>query len=105
VKSFEDFQRQLHCSHVSADEIERRCYDAECSLKEALDKMGALEEFVRDCRDNWDCDEDAHTHNTLCRVCEAEKLVGKSESECGPSKNPRNICACFDEPVVVEEES
>jgi len=24
-------------------------------------------------------------------------------SECGPPKNPRNICACFDEPVTEED--
>jgi len=43
MKTFEDFQRQLHCSHVNADEIERRCYDAECSLKKALDRVESAE--------------------------------------------------------------
>jgi len=40
-----------------------------------------LEEFVRDCRDNWDCDKDSHTCGTLCRACEAEKLLGPKGEE------------------------
>lgn len=41
------------------------------------DGDGRMRRFVEDCRDNWDHDQDAHTHGTPCRVCEAEKLVGK----------------------------
>ena len=74
--------------------------DKEAIISNLRDRVDELEEFVMDCRDNWDCDEDAHTHGTRCRVCEAEKLVRKSESECGPPKNPRNICACFDDEPV-----
>jgi len=43
MKTFEEFQHQLHCAYVNADEIERRCYDAECSLKEALDGAESAE--------------------------------------------------------------
>ena len=31
--------------------------------------------FLKDIRDNYDCDEDAHTYGTRCRCCEAEKLL------------------------------
>jgi len=27
--TFEEFQRKLHCSHTSSDEVERRLYEAE----------------------------------------------------------------------------
>lgn len=42
------------------------------ALKEEL---SVLQDFVRDCRDNWDCDEDAHEHGTPCRVCRARSLL------------------------------
>lgn len=35
----------------------------------------ALEAFVKNCRDNYDHEEDAHKYGTLCRCCEAEKLL------------------------------
>ncbi len=41
------------------------------------DWTALLENFVRECRDNFDCDEDAHKHHTLCRACEAAKLFPK----------------------------
>jgi hypothetical protein len=34
-----------------------------------------LVEFARDCRDNWDCDEDAHRHGTTCRKCAAAEVL------------------------------
>jgi hypothetical protein len=43
-----------------------------------------LYEFARDCRDNWDCDADAHRYCTLCRACEAERIVGSRAREESP---------------------
>ncbi len=37
-----------------------------------------LEEFARDIRDNYDCDEDGHRHNTGCRACDASNIVGRN---------------------------
>ena len=34
-----------------------------------------LKIFVRECAENYDCDEDAHTHFTTCRACEAKALL------------------------------
>ena len=34
-----------------------------------------LKDFVRDCRDNWDCDSDGHKNQTGCRACEAKRLL------------------------------
>jgi hypothetical protein len=31
--------------------------------------------FIKDIATNYDHDEDAHNHNTTCRVCEAELLL------------------------------
>lgn len=43
-------------------------------------RVEELEEFARDCRDNYDHSSDAHKHNNLlsCRVCKAEKLLKES---------------------------
>lgn len=40
-----------------------------------LARVNELEEFVRDIRDNYDCDADAHRYHTRCRACEADKLL------------------------------
>jgi hypothetical protein len=34
-----------------------------------------LVDYVRDMRDNYDCDADSHRYNTPCRVCEARELL------------------------------
>lgn len=34
-----------------------------------------FKDFVRDCRDNWDCDSDGHKYKTGCRACEAKRLL------------------------------
>lgn len=47
------------------------------TLTMALEHASKLSAFVVDCRDNWDCDTDAHKHNTTCRKCEANKLIPK----------------------------
>lgn len=41
-------------------------------------RLAELEDFARDCRDNWDCDEDAHRLDTRCRACAAGKLLPAS---------------------------
>lgn len=46
-------------------------------LGEEKEKCYELLEFVKECYRSWDCDEDAHKYNTLCRSCEAEKLYFK----------------------------
>lgn len=39
-------------------------------------EIARLREFVREIRDDWDCDTDAHRYGTSCRCCDAEKLIG-----------------------------
>lgn len=41
-------------------------------------RIAELEAFVRDCRDNWDCDEASHKYRGGhdCRACNAERLLG-----------------------------
>lgn len=55
------------------DGLDERAKDAK--KPEPID-FDALQEFARDIRDNWDCDEDAHRYGTRCRCCEAEKILG-----------------------------
>lgn len=54
----------------------RRAFRHLGEMIEKNEEIESLQEFVRDCRDNWDCDEDAHRYNTPCRSCEAKKLLG-----------------------------
>ena len=54
----------------------RRAFRHLSEMIEKNEEIESLQEFVRDCRDNWDCDEDAHKHGTPCRSCEAKKLLG-----------------------------
>lgn len=42
-------------------------------------RIKELESFVKDIRDGFDCDLDAHKYGTLCRCCEAEKILGKCD--------------------------
>jgi len=45
-------------------------------------RIQELNEFVRDVRDNWDCDMGANgAHHSHCRACEAKKLLPKEESK------------------------
>lgn len=38
-------------------------------------KLEILEKFAKDCRDDFDCDSDAHKYHTTCRSCEAKRLL------------------------------
>jgi hypothetical protein len=31
--------------------------------------------FIKDIASNYDCDEDAHRYNTICRQCSAQELI------------------------------
>jgi hypothetical protein len=43
-------------------------------------RLKLMHDFILDCRDNYDCDADAHTHGTRCRACEAAKILPKYEA-------------------------
>lgn len=40
-----------------------------------------LEEFVRSCANNFDCDNDAHKWSTQCRACDAQRLIDAKEAK------------------------
>ena len=45
-------------------------------------RIQELNEFVRDVRDNWDCDTGANgAHHSHCRACSALKLLPKEENK------------------------
>ena len=46
-------------------------------VKRLAERVRKLEWFVIECRDDFDCDHDAHRYNTTCRACAAAKLVPK----------------------------
>ena len=37
-------------------------------------------QFLKDCAEDFDCDSDAHIHDTLCRACRAKELLRYSET-------------------------
>ena len=41
----------------------------------SVERLSALEKFIRDCAVSFDCDKDAHRYGTQCRACDAEKLL------------------------------
>jgi len=43
-------------------------------IKNSVAALLAARDFARGIRDGWDCDSDAHRHNTSCRCCDAAKL-------------------------------
>ena len=51
--------------------------DRQDAVKKLAEKVRALERFVRECRDDFDCDSDAHRHKTTCRACAAATLLPK----------------------------
>eukprot|EP00919_Chromeraceae_sp_WS-2016_P034279 GHVR01081214.1.p1 GENE.GHVR01081214.1~~GHVR01081214.1.p1 ORF type:complete len:119 (-),score=17.53 GHVR01081214.1:648-1004(-) len=63
----------------------RNIHQILCRLGAALqyrdEDIKQLVEYVKDSRDSYDCDEDAHTHNLSCRACEAEKLLKEINHE------------------------
>ena len=40
-----------------------------------MEQKKLLISFIEDIAENWDCDDDSHRYNTICRKCEAEKLL------------------------------
>ena len=50
---------------------------ANAALFEAAQRMGEMDEFVKDAAHNWDCDEDGHKYGTYCRACEAKIILGE----------------------------
>jgi hypothetical protein len=57
-------------AHRLADELEK-----------AKERIEELEEFVRSCADNFDCDHEAHKWSTQCRACDAQRLIDAKEAK------------------------
>lgn len=62
-----------------AAEVQRLRADLEIAESRKSNVIQRLSAFARECRDNWDCDADAHTHETLCRACEAGRVLTYAE--------------------------
>lgn len=49
---------------------------AQLATPESVEELAAgLARTLRDIRDNWDCDDYAHSHGTTCRCCQANDAV------------------------------
>lgn len=53
----------------------------ERELNAAKERIKQLEEFVRSCADNFDCDHFAHEWSTQCRACDAQRLIDAKEAK------------------------
>jgi len=53
----------------------------ERELNAANERIKQLEEFVRSCADNFDCDHDSHKWSTQCRACDAQILIDAKEAK------------------------
>lgn len=62
---------------ILARDIESQDGVATAALLEAAQRMGEMQDFVKDAAHNWDCDEDGHKYGTYCRVCEAKIILGE----------------------------
>jgi len=45
-------------------------------LRAAEAEVARLRAVLRNVRDNYDCDEDAHRYGTICRCCDARAALG-----------------------------
>ena len=45
------------------------------AIRELAEKVRRLEDFAYSCRDDFDCDSDAHRHGTMCRACRAAEVL------------------------------
>ena len=43
--------------------------------KYSVEEVEPLLSFIRDVKDDWDCDNDSHKYGTSCRCCDAEKTL------------------------------
>ena len=43
--------------------------------KYSEEEVEPLLSFIRDVKDDWDCDNDSHKYGTSCRRCDAEKIL------------------------------
>jgi hypothetical protein len=69
-------EQALGLAEIRIRQLGEQLASCEKALAERDARVLVLTRFVLNIRDGWDCDEDAHRHRTLCRCCEAEKLVG-----------------------------
>lgn len=79
----------------------------ECERCQFIARIAKLENFVRDVRDNYDCDDDGHKYNTGCRCCAARQLMGDPPlivdrcSTCGMALDDDGTCQdCYVSPEV-----
>lgn len=49
--------------------------------RDMLLKAIRLEEFLKTCSDDFDCDHDAHVWGTFCRTCVADSVLYKNEEK------------------------
>jgi len=67
-----DILRSYAESRSGDDEL---CSISYRTAREACAEIARLREALRDFRDNFDCDNNAHRHGTTCRCCTARAAL------------------------------
>jgi len=55
--------------------FESQVRELEAYTTQLEEKLKIYENALKDIRDNYDCDEDAHKYNTTCRCCLADEAL------------------------------
>jgi hypothetical protein len=71
-KHFED-ERTYNPSSIITAMIVSGKWQAERMYSE--EDIKPLLSFIKEIKENWDCDDDAHKYSTICRCCDAEKTL------------------------------
>ena len=50
-------------------------YERKAKVRELSAAVRRMGQFIKTVRDDFDCDRDAHRYGTLCRACEAKKII------------------------------
>ncbi len=72
----------------ASDEVIRMVFafgdkERQDAVKKLAERVRRLEWFVKECRDDFDCDHDAHRYKTTCRACAAAALMPNDEAQRG----------------------
>jgi len=81
----------------ASDEVIRMVFafgdkERQDAVKKLAERVRRLEWFVKECRDDFDCDHDAHQYKTTCRACAAAALMPNAAGQAvaNPSARPHD---------------
>lgn len=75
----------LHCAYalILEDGLEPEQAAFIITRELALNELYMCVESLRNVRDNYDCDTDAHKYGTVCRCCDAKSAIAAYDAKRG----------------------